>query len=138
MKYKLLIIIYMTLLCSSVATGGTRLQENAEKLVSQYLAALIQGDTELLLGSIGGDLLKSRRMLLKNPGYSSYLAEIYTGATASVTGSKQLKGDRVSVDVVIEKAVNEQSGYTFVVEVVKGKERKLLIIAEQDAERQNR
>lgn len=138
MKYKLVIIIYMTLLCSSVATGGTRLQESAEKLVSQYLAALIQGNTDLLLGSIGGDLLEGRRTLLNNPGYSSYLAEVYAGATASVTGSRQLTGNRVAVDAMIRKTTDEQSGYIFLVEVMKGKEKKLLIIAEQDAETQDR
>ena len=136
MKYKLVIVIYMTLLCSSVATGGTRMEDSAQKLVSQYLTALIQGDTKLLLDIIGGDLLESRRMLLKNPGYSSYLAEVYTGATASVTGSRQLTANRVAVDVLIEKAVDEQLGFIFMVEVVKGKERKLLIVAEQDANRQ--
>lgn len=137
MKYRLtVVVIYMTLLCSTVATGETRLEENAQKLVSQYLTALIQGDTELLLDIIGGDLLESRRRLLQNPDYSTYLTDVYADATVSVTGSRQLTASSVAVDVVIEKAVDEQLGFTFLIQVVKSKGNKLLIVAEQDAERQ--
>ena len=137
MKYRLaVVVIYMTLLCSSVATADTRLEENAQNLVSQYLAALIQGDTELLLDSIGGEFLESRRMLLQNPDYSTYLVEAYTDASVSVTGSRQLTANSVAVDVVIKKAVDEQLDLIFLVEVVKEKGKKLLIVAEQDADRE--
>lgn len=137
MKYRLtVVVIFMTLLCSSVATADTRLEENAQNLVSQYLAALIQGDTELLLDSIGGDLLERRRVLLQNPDYSTYLTEVYMGASVSVTGSRQLTANSVAVDAVIEKAADEQLGLIFLVEVVKDKGKKLLIVAEQDAKKQ--
>lgn len=136
MKYKLVVVIYMSLLCSPVATGDTRLEAKAQSLVSQYLTALIQGDTKLLLDIIGGDLLESRRTLLQNPDYSTYLAEVYTDASVSVTGSRQLTVNSVAVDAVIEKAHDEQFGLIFMVEVVKDKGKKLLIVAEQDAERQ--
>ena len=137
MKYRLAVAaFYMTLLCSSVATGETRLEENAQKLVSQYLVALIQGDTEQLLDIIGGDLLESRRTLLQNPDYSTYLTEVYADASVSVTGSRQLTANRVAVDAMIEKTVDEQFGLIFLVEIVKDKGKKLLIVAEQDAERQ--
>lgn len=135
MKYKLLVVIYMSLLCSPVATGDTRLEAKAQGLVSQYLTALMQGDTKLLLGIIGGDLLESRRTLLQNPDYSTYLAEVYTGASVSVTGSRQLTVDSVAVDTKIDKAVDEQLSLIFLVEVVKDKGKKLLIVSEQDAER---
>ena len=134
-RYRLaIIVIYMILLCSSVATADTRLEINAQTLVSQYLTALIQGDTELLLDSIGGDLLENRRTLLQNPDYSSYLAEVYTGAIVSVTGSRQLSASSVAVDVVIEKSIDDQFGLIFLVEFDKDKGKKLLIVAEQDAE----
>ena len=135
MKYKLVVFIYMSLLCSPVATGDTRLEAKAQSLVSQYLTALIQGDTKLLLDIIGGDLLESRRTLLQNPDYSTYLAEVYTDASVSVTGSRQLTVNSVAVDAVIDKAVDEQLGLIFLVEVVKDKGKKLLIVSEQDAER---
>ena len=137
MKCRLtIIVVYMILLCSSVATADTRLEENAQNLVSQYLTALIQGDTELLLDSIGGDFLESRRTLLQNPDYSAYLAEVYTDARVSVTGSRQLTANSVAVDAVIEKASDEQFVLIFIVEVMKNEEKKLLIVAEQDAEKQ--
>ena len=137
MKHRLaVIVIYMTLLCSSVATGDTRLQENAQNLVSLYLSALLRGDTEMLLDVIGGDLLENRRTLLQNPDYSTYLAEVYTDASVSVTGSRQLTVNSIAVDAVIEKTVDEQFGITFLVEIVKDKGNKLLIVAEQDTERQ--
>ena len=137
MKCRLtIIVVYMILMCSSVATADTRLEENAQNLVSQYLAALIQGDTGLLLDSIGSDLLESRRTLLENPDYSAYLAEVYKDARVSVTGSRQLTANSVAVDAVIEKAVDEQFGLIFLVEVMKDKRKKLLIVAEQEAEKQ--
>jgi hypothetical protein len=134
MKFKLIMVVCLAFIYASIATGSTRLEENAEKLVSQYLAALIQGDTEFLLGSIGGDLLASRKALLKNPDYSGYLSRYYAGATASVTGCRQLTANRAEVDVVIDKSDEEHLNYTFLVEVTegKGKERKLLIVIEQD------
>ena len=136
-KYRLaILVISMILLCSSVATADTRLEEKAQNLVSQYLAALIQGDTELLLDIIGGDLLESRRTLLQNPDYSTYLTEVYAGASLSVASSKQLSVNSVAVDVVIKKAVDEEFGFTFLVEVVKEKGKRLLIVAEQDVERE--
>ena len=136
MKYRLVIIvIYMTLLCSSVARGDARLEENAQNLVSQYLAALIQGDTELLLDIIGGELLESRRTLLQNPDYSTYLVEVYSDASVSVTGSRQLTANRVAVDAVIEKAVDGQMSIMFLVEVMNDQGKKLLIVAEQDGGR---
>ncbi|MDX2505591.1 MAG: hypothetical protein QNL62_14090 [Gammaproteobacteria bacterium] len=135
MKYKLVVVIYMTFLCSSVVIGDTRLEENAQKLVSQYLTALVQGNTELLLDILGGGLLESRRTLLQNPDYSTYLADVYVDASVSVTGSRQLSASSVAVDVVIEKSIDEQFGLIFLVELDKNKGKKLLIVAEQDAER---
>ena len=132
MKYKLVVVIYMTFLCSFVATGDTRLEVKAQSLVSQYLTALIQGDTKFLLDIIGGDLLESRLTLLQNPGYSTYLSTSYKDASVSVTGSRQLSANSVAVDAVIEKTVDEQLGLTFLVEVEKGKGKKLLIVSEQE------
>ena len=136
MKYRLVVVIIMTFLYSTTAKADYNLEEKAENLVSQYLVALIQGDTELLLGSIGGDFLESRRILLQNPDYPTYLTEVYTGASASVTGSRQLSANSVEVDAVIEKTADEKIDLIFLVEVVKEKEKKLLIVAEQGAEKQ--
>ena len=136
MKYITMVVIYMTILCSTSASADANMEVNSQNLVSQYLAALIQGDTGLLLDVIGGDLLESRRTLLQNPDYSSYLAEVYTDASMTVTGSRQLTANSVSVNAVIEKAVDERLGLVFLVKFVKGNEMKLLIVAEQDAERQ--
>lgn len=132
MKYKLAaVVIYSALQCSAVM-AGTQLENNAQKLVSQYLAALTRGDTELLLGVIGGDLLESRRTLLQNPGYSSYLIEAYNNTSVLVAGSRQLTANSVEVDAVIEKAVDEQFRLTFLVKTVKDKPEILRIVSERN------
>ena len=134
MKYRLLIVICMTLFCSSVAIGDTGLEEKAQNLVSEYLTALKQGDTKLLLEIIGGNFLESRRTLLQNPDYSTYLIEFYTNASLSVTGSRQITDKSIEVNAVIENSVNEQFSLIFLVEIVKDKGNNLLIVAEQDAD----
>ena len=135
MKYKLAaVVIYIALQCSA-ALAGTHLEENAQKLVSQYLDALARGDTELLLDVIGGDLLKSRRALLENPSYPGYLIEAYTDTSVSVAGTRQLTANSVEVDVVIEKAVDEQFRLTFLVKADKDKPETLRIVSERDAKK---
>jgi hypothetical protein len=119
-KYKLLVVIYITLQ-SIAATAGTWLEDNAQNLVSQYLDALTRGDTELVLNVIGGDLLKSRRSLLQNPDYPSYLIKAYTDTKVSVVDSRQLTADSVEVDVMIEKSLDEHYRLTFLVTTVKEK-----------------
>ena len=135
MKYNLAAVVICIALHCSAAMAGTRLEENAQKLVAQYLTALTQGDTEFLLDVIVGDLLESRRTLLQNPSYPSYLIEAYTDASVSVTGSRQLTANSVEVDVVIEKAVDEQFKLTFLVKILSDKSEALRIVSELDAKK---
>jgi len=123
----------MILIAFSTSAEESRLEMGARNLVSEYFAALTQGNTELLFSIIGGDLLESRRKLLQNPDYASYLSDAYKDTKVSITGSRQLTNHRVEVDARIEKSLDEQFTIRLIIEDADGTGAVLLIVAEQDS-----
>ena len=122
------------LACTSLTTAqDSDMEIRARTLVSDYFAALMQGDTQTVLSLIGGEFLSSRQQLLENPEYSSYLSNNYLDASATVTGSSQVAANRVEVDVSIQKSPEEQFAIVLLVESMDTASEILLIIDERDS-----
>jgi len=77
-------------------------QTDAIAVVKAYLNALIEGDTETIRESIGGYLLEKRKKLLDNPGYPSFLMDVYKDASFKILNYKFLKKDSIQIDVRID------------------------------------
>ncbi len=85
----------------------------ARGVVSQYFAALSQGDTASIQQLIGGELLSTRQVLLNNPTYPEFLSNFYKDAAFTITDSNELKSGEISVSATIRLEGDEQMDMTF-------------------------
>jgi len=86
---------------------------SAKHVVNQYLTALVQGDTNTVVGLLGGNFLQNRKRLLSNPTYPTRLQEIYSNVTYSIIGHQVLNISMVTVDVNIVWSDSKEEKYRF-------------------------
>lgn len=102
-----LLIFLMAPLCTGVAFSLDKIppesidNEEAESVMNQYFAALVNGDVVTLKLLLGGDLLKKRSRLLDNPEYPGYLSSTYTNAAFRLLNINSADPDFVQVDALI-------------------------------------
>jgi len=109
-KKKFLIVLCCTLLIqiSTVFSNNilTIEQLQAESVINDYCAALINGDTETIKKLLEKTLLKKRKKLLDNPQYADILRERYYNSRYAIFGNKLIDENQVEIKVNI--VLNEQ------------------------------
>jgi hypothetical protein len=88
----------------------------AERVVSAYLGALVQGDLETIRQLLGGSFLRKKEMLLNNPDYSARLVELYSGASYEITRLEGEVDGRSAVDVHLDMGTGGVLGTRFIVD----------------------
>lgn len=74
----------------------------AIETVSNYLAALVAGDTVRMRNYLAPDFLQERRPLLDNPSYPHLLQNTYANATYTIIGSGKTHEGSNWIDTRIE------------------------------------
>lgn len=124
------LLVALALTTLPAAGDDATLEAEARNLVSQYLIAIANGDTETIRTLIGGELLKSRSMLLDNPDYSAQLIEAHQDRTLSVTDANVVGPEQVEVDLRVKESGETRFDIHLLVAKTGGTSDELRIVSE--------
>jgi hypothetical protein len=96
-----LFLLTISMITTSVASGLTAAESDAQALINNYFVALSRGDTSTLKSMMTGDLLKKRTRLLDNPTYPAYLSETYGNAQFTIDDTKTTDSGDIVIDASI-------------------------------------
>lgn len=96
-------IFFLVILCMAlipmVMAGNPNSEEQtaAGKTIQHYFNALKRGDVNSLKSLMGGELLKKRLILLKNPTYPQYLRNTYQDATLKIVETRFIAQGHIAI-----------------------------------------
>lgn len=104
-------ITFLLIFCSSVMSFAASAAPSANELsaietVTNYLGALMTGDTGQAWLLLTPEIADQRRALFENPAYPAQLQQAYANASYDVIASEEISTKKVQVDVRIK--INQQ------------------------------
>lgn len=113
-KFVLRFLLAMMLWSGSVHTGYAQNLADPAQVVDQYLASLINGDTQQMLAVIDGRMLRKNGQLVNaSATYPQFLRNIYAGVQTTVEDIAAV-GDKTHIRVRFDYPAPETSEIIFV------------------------
>ena len=89
---------------------------SAKGVITEYFTAKEQGDTEIILSLLGGELLQSEARLLSNPTYPAMLQQWYQDAHFSIIDTNVVDANRITIKADVTFSDARRVHYRFLLE----------------------